>query len=92
MAAEHAGEKRRVTFGAVAQQGAPTGSLPATAAFLITQKISGDAFLSWGFTAERPNKTWVADFTCVATWAGIVYFRWGSRPTSVRSRCTMWPG
>jgi putative transposase len=25
------------------------------------------------FTAERPNRTWVADFTYVATWSGIVY-------------------
>jgi putative transposase len=25
------------------------------------------------FTAECPNRTWVADFTYVATWSGIVY-------------------
>ena len=25
------------------------------------------------FTAERPNRTWVADFTYVAAWCGIVY-------------------
>jgi putative transposase len=25
------------------------------------------------FTADRPNRTWVADFTYVATWPGIVY-------------------
>jgi putative transposase len=25
------------------------------------------------FTAERPNRTWVADFTYVAMWSGIVY-------------------
>ena len=25
------------------------------------------------FTAQRPNRTWVADFTYVATWSGIVY-------------------
>jgi putative transposase len=25
------------------------------------------------FTADRPNRTWVADFTYVATWGGIVY-------------------
>jgi putative transposase len=25
------------------------------------------------FTAHRPNQTWVADFTYVATWSGIVY-------------------
>jgi len=26
-----------------------------------------------GFTATRPNPLWVADFTYVATWAGMVY-------------------
>jgi len=25
------------------------------------------------FQARRPNELWVADFTCVATWAGFVY-------------------
>ena len=25
------------------------------------------------FTAERPNKLWVSDFTYVATWRGFVY-------------------
>jgi putative transposase len=25
------------------------------------------------FTADRPNRTWVADFTYVATWSGFVY-------------------
>jgi putative transposase len=25
------------------------------------------------FTAPRPNRTWVADFTHVATWSGVVY-------------------
>ncbi|WP_425585720.1 hypothetical protein [Streptomyces longisporus] len=25
------------------------------------------------FTASRPNERWVADFTYVATWSGIVY-------------------
>jgi putative transposase len=25
------------------------------------------------FTATRPNELWVADFTYVATWAGMVY-------------------
>ncbi|WP_258194043.1 DDE-type integrase/transposase/recombinase, partial [Streptomyces sp. MA5143a] len=25
------------------------------------------------FTASRPNQRWVADFTYVATWSGVVY-------------------
>lgn len=25
------------------------------------------------FTADRPNKLWVSDFTCVQTWSGTVY-------------------
>ncbi|WP_374194764.1 DDE-type integrase/transposase/recombinase [Streptomyces sp. VRA16 Mangrove soil] len=25
------------------------------------------------FTASRPNDRWVADFTCVATWSGIIH-------------------
>ena len=25
------------------------------------------------FQAERPNQLWVADFTCVSTWAGVVF-------------------
>ena len=25
------------------------------------------------FAADRPNKLWVSDFTCVATWSGFVY-------------------
>jgi putative transposase len=25
------------------------------------------------FTADRPNALWVADFTSVATWRGVVY-------------------
>jgi len=29
--------------------------------------------LNRDFTAQRPNRTWVADFTYVATWSGIVY-------------------
>jgi putative transposase len=29
--------------------------------------------VSRNFTAERPNRTWVADFTYVAAWCGIVY-------------------
>ena len=29
------------------------------------------------FTAPAPNRRWVADFTCVATWDGTVYVRRG---------------
>ncbi|AYF26676.1 hypothetical protein CSH63_04185 [Micromonospora tulbaghiae] len=29
--------------------------------------------LNRDFTARRPNRTWVADFTHVATWSGVVY-------------------
>jgi putative transposase len=29
--------------------------------------------LNRDFTAARPNRTWVADFTHVATWSGVVY-------------------
>jgi putative transposase len=32
-----------------------------------TDKVNRD------FTADRPNRTWVADFSYVATWAGFVY-------------------
>jgi putative transposase len=33
---------------------------------------AGD-LLNRDFTAQRPNRTWVADFTHVATWSGVVY-------------------
>ncbi|MER5477553.1 IS3 family transposase [Streptomyces sp. NPDC002734] len=32
-----------------------------------------DDLLQRDFTASRPNERWVADFTYVATWSGIVY-------------------
>ncbi|WP_260697039.1 IS3 family transposase [Streptomyces sp. 130] len=32
-----------------------------------------DDLLERDFTASRPNERWVADFTYVATWSGIVY-------------------
>ncbi|GGS98903.1 hypothetical protein GCM10010270_83620 [Streptomyces violaceus] len=36
------------------------------------QERAGD-LLRRDFTAARPNQRWVADFTYVATWSGIVY-------------------
>jgi len=36
------------------------------------QERAGD-LLRRDFTASRPNERWVADFTYVATWSGIVY-------------------
>jgi putative transposase len=36
------------------------------------QERAGD-LLHRDFTAARPNQRWVADFTYVATWSGIVY-------------------
>ncbi|MFD5233367.1 IS3 family transposase [Streptomyces qaidamensis] len=36
------------------------------------QERAGD-LLGRDFTASRPNERWVADFTYVATWSGIVY-------------------
>jgi putative transposase len=36
------------------------------------QERAGD-LLKRDFTASRPNERWVADFTYVATWSGIVY-------------------
>jgi putative transposase len=36
------------------------------------QERAGD-LLRRDFTAARPNERWVADFTYVATWSGIVY-------------------
>ncbi|MGW5625293.1 DDE-type integrase/transposase/recombinase [Streptomyces olivaceus] len=35
--------------------------------------MSGPDLLQRDFTASRPNERWVADFTYVATWSGIVY-------------------
>ena len=32
-----------------------------------------DGFVERHFGATRPNESWVADFTCVATWRGFVY-------------------
>jgi transposase InsO family protein len=36
------------------------------------QERAGD-LLRRDFTASRPNERWVADFTYVSTWSGIVY-------------------
>lgn len=49
IAAEHAGEKRRVLFGAFAQQGSPAGAILASLSFIGAANVSGDAFLSWGW-------------------------------------------
>jgi putative transposase len=35
-------------------------------------ELAGD-LVQRDFTAERPNQTWVADFTHVAAWRGVVY-------------------
>jgi putative transposase len=47
-------------------------------AFTITTRADEKAprpadLVNRNFTAERPNQLWVADFTYVATWRGLVY-------------------
>ncbi|WP_328303411.1 DDE-type integrase/transposase/recombinase [Streptomyces sp. NBC_00435] len=36
-------------------------------------RVAGARPLERDFVADAPNRTWVADFTHVATWAGTVY-------------------
>ncbi len=47
-------------------------------AFKVTTRADENAFrppdlVNREFTATRPNQLWVADITCVATWAGFAY-------------------
>ena len=36
------------------------------------QPCPGD-MVNWQLVAAMPNRLWVSDFTCVSTWAGMVY-------------------
>lgn len=49
MLVEHAPAKRRGLYGSVVYMGAPGGLLLATLAINISDHISGDAFLTWGW-------------------------------------------
>ena len=49
MATEHAGQARRGFFGSFAQMGSAVGGLMSTGMFLLMQRLSGDAFISWGW-------------------------------------------
>ena len=49
MATEHSGQARRGFFGSFAQMGSAVGGLMSTGMFLLMQRLSGDAFMSWGW-------------------------------------------
>ncbi|WP_245645935.1 MFS transporter [Pseudonocardia acaciae] len=46
---EHVGSRRRVLFGAFAQQGSPIGYILAGGAFAIATQLPSDPFLTWGW-------------------------------------------
>src|SRR6185295_2021341 len=49
LATDHSDRKRRGFFGSFAQMGSAVGGLMSTGMFLLMQRLSGDAFMSWGW-------------------------------------------
>ena len=58
---------RRLGLGGVARGQRPRAAIRDEAAAHPADQVRSD------FTATRPNQLWVADLTCVTTWAGFVY-------------------